>query len=73
MVALIDRLEDQSWVVRQRSTEDRRRQGIFITPAGIKTFKALRKEMIDHERKFVERFTESERETLIKLLQRLHR
>jgi DNA-binding MarR family transcriptional regulator len=73
MVSLIDRLEDESWVIRQRSTDDRRRQGIFITSEGTKTFKALRKEMLDHERKFVERFTDKERDTLIELLQRLHR
>jgi DNA-binding MarR family transcriptional regulator len=73
MVSLIDRLEDEGWVIRQRSAEDRRRQGIFITPAGTKTFRSLRKEMLDHERKFVERFSESERRTLIELLQRLHR
>jgi DNA-binding MarR family transcriptional regulator len=73
MVSLIDRLEDEGWVIRQRSTDDRRRQGIFITPAGTKAFKSLRKEMVEHERKFVERYTESERQTLIELLQRLHR
>src|SRR5262245_20246550 len=72
VVALIDRLENAGWVQRKRSTEDRRRQGIFLTPAGVKAFKALKKEMIDHERQFVDRFSEQERKTLIALLQRLH-
>jgi DNA-binding MarR family transcriptional regulator len=72
VVALIDRLENAGWVQRKRSTEDRRRQGIFLTPAGLKAFKALKKEMIEHERKFVDRFSEQERKTLISLLQRLH-
>jgi DNA-binding MarR family transcriptional regulator len=72
VVALIDRLENSGWVQRKRSTEDRRRQGIFLTAAGVKAYKALKKEMIDHERKFVDRFTEQERKTLISLLQRLH-
>jgi DNA-binding MarR family transcriptional regulator len=72
VVALIDRLEDQGWVVRKRSTEDRRRQEIFLTPAGEKAYKALKKEMIEHERKFVDRYTDTERKQLISLLQRLH-
>jgi DNA-binding MarR family transcriptional regulator len=72
VVALIDRLENAGWVQRKRSTEDRRRQGIFLTPAGVKAYKSLKKEMIDHERKFVERFSDQERKTLISLLQRLH-
>jgi DNA-binding MarR family transcriptional regulator len=73
VVALVDRLENAGWVQRKRSTEDRRRQGLFLTPAGTKAFKTLKKEMVEHERKFVERFTEQERKTLIALLQRLHK
>lgn len=72
VVALVDRLENAGWVQRKRSTEDRRRQGIFLTSAGSKAFKTLKKEMVDHERKFADRFTEQERKTLIALLQRLH-
>jgi DNA-binding MarR family transcriptional regulator len=73
VVALVDRLENAGWVQRKRSTEDRRRQGLFLTPAGTKAFKTLKKEMVEHERKFVERFSEQERKTLIALLQRLHK
>jgi DNA-binding MarR family transcriptional regulator len=72
VVALVDRMEDAGWVVRKRSTDDRRRQGIFLTPAGTRTCRSLRKEMIDHERKFVSRYTDQELRTLIALLRRLH-
>ena len=72
VVSLVDRMEHAGWVQRKRSTEDRRRQGIFLTPAGVKACRALRKEMIEHERKFVDRFTEQELRTLIALLRRLH-
>lgn len=72
VVALVDRMEDAGWVTRRRSTDDRRRQGIFLTPAGTKTCRTLKKEMIDHERKFVSRYTEQELRTLIALLRRLH-
>jgi DNA-binding MarR family transcriptional regulator len=72
VVALIDRMEDAGWMTRRRSTDDRRRQGIYLTPAGIKTCRSLKKEMIDHERKFVSRYTDQELRTLIALLRRLH-
>jgi DNA-binding MarR family transcriptional regulator len=72
VVTLIDRMEEFGWVERRRSTEDRRRQGIFLTTAGVKACRSLRKEMIDHERKFVDRYTDQELRTLIALLRRLH-
>jgi DNA-binding MarR family transcriptional regulator len=72
VVALVDRMEDAGWVTRKRSTDDRRRQGIFLTPAGAKTCGSLKKEMIEHERKFVGRYTDQELRTLIALLRRLH-
>src|SRR5262245_33784557 len=43
VVALIDRLEDNGWVVRRRSTRDRRRQEIFLTAAGDKAYKGLKR------------------------------
>jgi DNA-binding MarR family transcriptional regulator len=72
VVSLVDRMEEFGWVERRRSTEDRRRQGIFLTTAGTKACRSLRKEMIDHERKFVDRYTDQELRTLIALLRRLH-
>lgn len=72
VVSLVDRMEDAGWVTRKRSTEDRRRQGIFLTPAGVKACRSLKKEMIEHERKFVSRYTDQELRVLIALLRRLH-
>jgi len=72
VVALIDWLEEQGWVARKRSATDRRRHEISVTAAGQKAYKSLRREMIDHEKKFIARFTEAERKQLIALLQRLH-
>ena len=72
VVSLIDRMEHAGWVERRRSTEDRRRQGIFLTPEGVKTCRSLKKEMIEHERKFVSRYSEQELRLLISLLRRLH-
>ena len=72
VVSLIDRMEHAGWVERRRSTEDRRRQGIFLTPEGVKTCRSLKKEMIEHERKFVSRYSEQELRLLVSLLRRLH-
>lgn len=72
MVNLVDRLEDAGWIVRTRSQEDRRRQGLTVTPAGEKIYKTLKREMLDHERKFAELYTDSERKQLVSLLRRLH-
>jgi DNA-binding MarR family transcriptional regulator len=72
MVTLIDRLEDAGWILRTRSSEDRRRQGITLTPNGERTYKSLKREMLDHERKFAALFTPRERDQLVRLLQRFH-
>jgi DNA-binding MarR family transcriptional regulator len=72
VVSLVDRMENAGWVERRRSTEDRRRQGLFLTPPGVKVCRSLRKEMIEHERKFVSRYSEQELRLLISLLRRLH-
>jgi DNA-binding MarR family transcriptional regulator len=72
VVSLVDRMESAGWVERRRSTEDRRRQGLFLTAAGVKVCRSLRKEMIEHERKFVSRYSEQELRLLISLLRRLH-
>ncbi|MEY4760432.1 MAG: hypothetical protein RLZZ200_288 [Pseudomonadota bacterium] len=72
LVALIDRLEDTGLVERRRSTQDRRRQGLFLTPQGILRLQALKDEVSRHERRFMERFTPIELALLVSLLQRLH-
>jgi DNA-binding MarR family transcriptional regulator len=72
MVSLIDRLEDAGWILRTRSVEDRRRQGLTLTAAGEKMYKTLKREMLDHEQKFAALYSESERKQLVNLLRRLH-
>ena len=72
MVGLIDRLEEAGWVLRTRSQEDRRRQGLTLTAAGEKMYRALKREMLDHEQKFAALYSEGERKQLINLLRRLH-
>jgi len=73
IVALIDRLEDAGWLLRKRSTEDRRRHGIFLTPAGIKKLAQLKREVHAHDKRFSDRFTPAEYSQLIEYLQRVRR
>jgi DNA-binding MarR family transcriptional regulator len=73
IVALIDRVEDAGWVIRKRSAEDRRRHGIFLTPAGIKKLAQLKREVSAHDKKFTDRFTPAEYQQLLEFLQRIRR
>ena len=72
IVAVIHRLEKAKLVERRRSTVDRRRQGLFLTPLGSKRVALLRGRMRRHERRFLDRMSPSEARTLIRLLKRLY-
>lgn len=71
-MAIIDKLEGRELVVRQRSTVDRRRHELYLTPAGQKLLVKVKKLVKDHEHKFAARFSESELTTLIDLLKRVY-
>lgn len=71
-MAIIDRLEGRDLVVRQRSTVDRRRHELYLTPAGQKLLVQVKKLVKDHERNFAKRFTADELETLIGFLRRVY-
>jgi DNA-binding MarR family transcriptional regulator len=72
MVVLVDRTQDAGWVVRTRSQEDRRRQGLSLTPAGAAMYRKLKREMLEHEEKFSVQYSAAERRQLLSLLRRLH-
>ncbi len=71
VVALIDRLERVGLITRRRSPVDRRRQGIYLTAEGNKRLRALKREMALHEKRFIDRMSQAEYETLLTLLKRL--
>jgi DNA-binding MarR family transcriptional regulator len=70
MMAVTDRLEDRGFVIRKRSSTDRRRQDLFLTPAGQATLRKCKTKIGAHEQKFRELFTASELESLLGALKR---
>ncbi len=73
MMAVVDRLEGRGLILRQRSTTDRRRQELYVTPLGETTLGKARAAIIEHERKFTSRFTPEENAALLKALRTIHR
>jgi DNA-binding MarR family transcriptional regulator len=72
IVGLLHRLQRRQWVVRRRSGEDRRRQGISLTSGGQEMLDELRREMLEHERRFTRFFTREELAQLFAYLRRIH-
>ncbi|MGH6717447.1 MAG: MarR family winged helix-turn-helix transcriptional regulator [Steroidobacteraceae bacterium] len=72
IVGLIHRLERADRVVRRRSQEDRRRQGIFLTPRGQVFVDKLREQMLEHEKRFTRLFNREELAQLFTYLRRIH-
>jgi DNA-binding MarR family transcriptional regulator len=73
MMAMIDRLEQRGLVVRKRSTADRRRQELMLTPAGETMLKQAHAMILEHEKRFTERLAPGELEGLIAGLRGVHR
>jgi DNA-binding MarR family transcriptional regulator len=71
MMALIDRLEDRSFLIRKRSTVDRRRQELYLTPLGQSTLRKCKSRVAGHEQKFRAMFTASELASLVDALKKL--
>lgn len=68
----VDRLERAGWVRRERSSEDGRSIEAALTPEGERFFERISDfHLAGVRRRFAERFTESELETLAALLGRI--
>ena len=73
MMAIVDRNEERGLVVRKRSTDDRRRQELYLTPAGQNTLRKAKARIARHEERFTSLFTAAELRFLLEALQRLER
>ncbi len=70
MMALTDRLEDRGFVIRKRSSVDRRRQELYLTPSGQSILKKCKARIAEHDEKFRAMFTASELAALVEALKR---
>lgn len=73
MMAIVDRLEERSLVIRKRSADDRRRQELYLTPAGQSTLRKAKARIAKHEERFTSLFSAAELEFLLSALQRLEK
>ena len=71
MMAIVDRLEERRLVIRQRSSTDRRRQELYLTPAGQSALRKAKARIAKHEERFKSLFTAAELQSLLTALQRL--
>lgn len=71
VVSLVDRLEQNGWLVRRRAQDDRRRYGLFLTPEGARQLKQLKTQMQEREQALESLYSPEERRQLISLLQRM--
>jgi len=72
MMALVEKLRKRGFLVRRRSTEDRRRQELFLTGAGEEALTVSKRLIAEHEQRFVARFAEPDLEALLNALRRIH-
>jgi DNA-binding MarR family transcriptional regulator len=70
MMAVTDRLEDRGYVIRKRSSTDRRRQQLYLTSAGQTTLRKCKARIDEHEDKFRALFTSSELTALLEALKK---
>jgi DNA-binding MarR family transcriptional regulator len=71
MMSIVDRLDERGLVIRKRSTLDRRRQELYLTPAGTNILRKAKARIAKHEERFKSLFTATELEALLAALQKL--
>lgn len=71
MMSIVDRLDERGLVIRKRSSADRRRQELYLTPAGQNTLRKAKARIAKHEERFASLFTASELEALLSALKKL--
>lgn len=71
MMAIIDRLEERGLVMRQRSNTDRRRQELYLTPAGQNTLRKAKTRIARHEERIKSMFSGAELDALLSALKKL--
>ena len=73
MVAMIDRLEENGWLLRQRSEVDRRTHALHLTDAGTDLLAQLTPQIEAHEVELAQGLTVDEKAALLGLLAKIAR
>lgn len=71
IVGLIRQLLKQGWIERRPSSADRRRQDLFLTAVGRHELAVLRREMLEHEARFINLFSRQELTLFFDFLRRI--
>jgi DNA-binding MarR family transcriptional regulator len=71
VVTVIDNLERRGLVERRIALHDRRSNAIRLTDAGGALLKKLKRQVAAHEKRLMQNFSAEERETFIRLLQKV--
>lgn len=71
MMSVVDRLEKRGLLIRKRSNTDRRRQKLYLTPAGQNMLRKVKARIAKHEERLKALFTAAELAALLAALQRL--
>lgn len=71
-MGVVNRLQNRSFLRRGRSTEDRRRQTLYLTTEGHEALTDAKAAIFEHEKWLKGRFTQNEVETLKALLLRIY-
>lgn len=71
MMSVVDRLEERSLVIRKRSVTDRRRQELYLTPAGQSILRKVKARIAKHEERYKSLFTPQELEALLAALKKI--
>jgi DNA-binding MarR family transcriptional regulator len=72
MMSITDRLEENGLVIRKRSTVDRRKQELYLTPAGTARLRKVKARIAEHEARFKALFKPAELAALLSALRRFH-
>ena len=70
MMSVTDRLEDRGLLIRKRSEIDRRRQELYLTPAGQAMLRKVKTRISEHEERFKALFKPAELAALLEALRK---
>ena len=70
MMSVTDRLEERNLVIRKRSTVDRRRQELYLTPGGQSILRKVKARIAEHEVRAKALFKPAELEALLAALKK---